>query len=230
MSDNRQRLANWTGCEGPRRVILDGDFARLEPLDPVRHGEDLYRAGSGPGADRLWRYLGDRPFADRISLEPWLSRSAASEDPLFFTVVDKAFHCAGGRLALMRIDPPHGVIEIGNILFGPDIAGTRVATEAIYLLARHVFDDLGYRRLEWKCNDLNEPSKRAALRYGFSPEGLFRQHMVVKGENRDTAWFAMLDRDWPGRKKAFEAWLSPENFDAHGRQRVSLSDLMREWR
>ncbi|KAB0265304.1 GNAT family N-acetyltransferase [Microvirga brassicacearum] len=230
MSDNQQRLAHWTGCEGPRPVILDGRYARLEPLDPVRHGEDLYRAGSGPEVDRLWRYLGDRPFADRISFEPWLTRSAASQDPLFFTVVDKATGRVGGRLALMRIDRPHGVIEIGNILFGPDIAGTRVASAAVYLLARHVFDDLGYRRLEWKCNDLNEPSKRAALRYGFSPEGLFRQHMVVKGENRDTAWFAMLDRDWPGRKMAFEAWLSPENFDADGRQRVSLSDLMREWR
>jgi RimJ/RimL family protein N-acetyltransferase len=230
MSDNHKSLADWTGCEAPRRVILDGHYARLEPLDPVRHGEDLYRAGSGPEADRLWRYLGDRPSADRISFEPWLTRSAASQDPLFSVVVDKATGRAAGRLALMRIDPPHGVIEVGNILFGPDIAGTRVASEAIYLLARHVFDDLGYRRLEWKCNDLNEPSKKAALRYGFSPEGLFRQHMVVKGENRDTAWFAMLDCDWPGRKKAFEAWLSPENFDAQGRQRVSLSDLMREWR
>jgi RimJ/RimL family protein N-acetyltransferase len=140
-------------------------------------------------------------------------------------VVDRATGRAVGRLTFMRIDGVHGVIETGSILFGPELARTPGATEAIYLQARHAFEDLGYRRFEWKCNALNEPSRRAAERFGFTFEGVFRQHMVVKGENRDTAWYAMLDREWPARKAAFERWLDPANFDAEGRQRVSLSAL-----
>jgi len=141
---------------------------------------------------------------------------------LFFAAVDPATGRAEGRLALMRIDPANGVIEIGHILFGPRLARTRAATEAVFLLTRHIFDDLGYRRFEWKCDDRNEPSKRAALRFGFTPEGVFRQHMVVKGESRDTAWFSMLDREWPARKRIFERWLDPDNFDEAGWQRTPL--------
>jgi len=215
-------LDHWTPRERPGRRVLEGRYVRLEPLDAVRHGEDLYKACSGPAAADLFRYLFETPPADRPSFEPWLVKAAGSDDPLFFAVVDQGSGRAVGRLTFMRIDQAHGVIETGSILFGPEIARTRGATEAIYLQARHAFDDLGYRRFEWKCNNRNEPSKRAALRLGFTYEGLFRQHMVVKGENRDTAWYAMLDREWPARRRAFELWLAPDNFDRNGHQRASL--------
>jgi RimJ/RimL family protein N-acetyltransferase len=152
----------------------------------------------------------------------WVAAAAVKEDPLFSAVIDNASGRVAGRQTLMRITPEHGVIEIGNILWGPAIARTRVATEALFLAASHVFDDLGYRRFEWKCNNLNEPSKAAALRFGFTFEGIFRQHMWTKGANRDTAWFAMLDREWPRLKREYERWLAPENFDAAGKQRSKL--------
>jgi len=155
-------------------------------------------------------------------MSAWIAKAGTTDDPLFSAVIDKASGRAAGRQALMRITPEHGVIEIGNILWGPAISRTRVATEALYLAARHVFEDLGYRRFEWKCNNLNEPSKRAALRFGFSYEGLFRQHMWAKGANRDTAWFSMLDSEWPRLRQAYERWLAPANFDAAGRQRARL--------
>jgi RimJ/RimL family protein N-acetyltransferase/GNAT superfamily N-acetyltransferase len=218
-------LASWTPRPRPERRVLEGHYVRLEPLDPARHGDDLFAAGSGPEAERLWRYLFEEPYRDRASFQAWLDKFSASEDPLFFAAVDRETGKAEGRLSLMRIDAPNGVVETGNILFGPRLAQSRAATEAIYLQAAYVFDALGYRRFEWKCNDLNEPSKRAAHRFGFTFEGVFRQHMIVKGRNRDTAWFAMLDTDWPARKAAFERWLAPENFDAAGRQRASLRDL-----
>ncbi|HVL71270.1 MAG TPA: GNAT family N-acetyltransferase [Beijerinckiaceae bacterium] len=218
-------LSGWTPRRRPERRVHEGRYVRLEPLDPARHGDALFEAGSGPDAEDLWRYLFEPPFPDRASFQGWLDKASATEDPLFFAVVDPATGRAEGRLSFMRIDTNHGVIETGSILFGPRIARSRAATEAIYLQARHAFDDLGYRRFEWKCDDRNAPSKRAALRFGFAYEGLFRQHMVVKGENRDTAWFAMTDREWPARRRAFERWLDPANFDADGRQRVSLSTL-----
>ncbi|MFC4171263.1 GNAT family N-acetyltransferase [Microvirga sp. GCM10011540] len=219
-------LTDWAPRPRPHRMRLEGDYIRLEPLDPARHGDELFEAGSGPDRDMLWRYLTDRPFPDRPSFEPWLAQAAASEDPLFFAIVDRDTCRTEGRLALMRIDPANGVAEVGHILFGPRLARSRGATEAIFLLARWVFDDLGYRRLEWKCDNRNAPSKRAAVRFGFSYEGLFRQHMVVKGENRDTAWFAMTERDWSSRKSAYVRWLSPSNFDATGHQLRALSNLM----
>lgn len=218
-------FAGWTARSLPQRIVHEGRFVRLEPLDPATHGDDLFQSGSAPDAERLWLYLGERPFPDRASLQPWLDKSSASTDPLFFSIVDKASGRATGRFALMRIDAANGVIEVGHILFGPDLARTSGATEVIFLLARHVFEDLGYRRLEWKCNDRNEPSKRAAIRLGFSYEGLFRQHMVIKGESRDTAWFAMLDGDWPQRKAAFTRFLDTGNTSADGGQRLSLSAL-----
>lgn len=219
-------LSRWTPRPRPERRVLDGHYVRLEPLDPARHGDDLFAVGSGPEAERLWRYLWERPVLDRAAFDDWLIKATASDDPLFFVVVDHATGRAGGRLALMRIDAANGVIEVGHIQFGPRLARTRAATEAIHLLVRHVFDDLGYRRFEWKCDDRNEPSKRAALRFGFTFEGVFRQHMIVKGENRDTAWFAMLDREWPARRQTFERWLDPENFDEAGRQRTSLRETV----
>jgi RimJ/RimL family protein N-acetyltransferase len=186
----------------------------------------LFEAGAGPDAERLWRYLSDDPYLDRASFESWLTRAASTKDPLFFVIRNPVSGRVEGRLAFMRIDQGNGVIETGHILFGPRLARTRGATESIYLQARYVFEDLGYRRFEWKCDNANEPSKRAAVRFGFAFEGVFRQHMVVKGRNRDTAWFAMLDHEWPARKAAFERWLAPENFDGTGQQRTSLTVLM----
>jgi RimJ/RimL family protein N-acetyltransferase len=218
-------LANWTPRPRPARVALAGRYCRLEPLDPQRHVDDLFAASMAPGAEERFRYLFDSP-QDRAGFDAWIARSAASEDPLFYAVIDAATGRCEGRQTFMRIVPEHGVIEIGNILWGPAIARTRVATEALYLFARHAFDALGYRRYEWKCNALNEPSRRAALRFGFAFEGIFRQHMVAKGANRDTAWFAMIDADWPRLRAGYERWLAPENFDPQGRQRMRLADAL----
>jgi RimJ/RimL family protein N-acetyltransferase len=206
-------------CPRPARVVLDGRYARLEPLSPEHVGGLLAASAEAASFD----YLFDVPPKDLADLRAWIAQKAKSEDPLFHAVIDKATGIAGGRQTFMRITPEHGVIEIGNILWGPPIARTRVATEALYLAAKHVFEDLGYRRFEWKCNDLNEPSKRAARRFGFAVEGVFRQHMWVKGANRDTAWFAMLDKDWPRLRAAYERWLEPSNFDTAGCQRAPLA-------
>jgi RimJ/RimL family protein N-acetyltransferase len=206
--------------------MLEGRFCRLEALDPVRHGDQLFAASMAPGAEERFLYLFDSP-QDRAGFEDWLARAAASEDPMAYAVIDLSSGHCGGRQSLMRIAPEHGVIEVGNILWGPAIARTRVATEALFLFARHVFDQLGYRRFEWKCDARNEPSMRAARRFGFTYEGTFRQHMVVKGQNRDTAWFAIIDTDWPAIRKAFEQWLQPANFDHQGRQKMRLEDLRR---
>jgi RimJ/RimL family protein N-acetyltransferase len=216
-------LSDWAPRPRPERRVHEGRYVRLEPLDAVRHGDALFEAG--PTNEALLRYLPERPYPDRASFQPWLDKAAASEDPLFFAAVDPATGRAEGRLSLMRMDPANGVIETGHLLFGPRLGRTPAATEAVYLLARHVFDELGYRRFEWKCNNRNEPSKRAALRFGFTFEGVFRQHMVVKGESRDSAWYSMLDREWPARRRAFERWLDPENFGTDGGQRLSLSAL-----
>ncbi len=211
-------------CARPARRVLDGRYARLEPL-AAAHAADLYEASAAPGAERRFAYLFDLPPAAPADMAAWIATMTAGDDPLFSTVIDKASGRAAGRQALMRVTPEHGVIEIGHILWGPAIARTRIATEALYLAARHVFDDLGYRRFEWKCNNLNEPSKAAALRFGFSFEGVFRQHMWGKGANRDTAWFSMLDSEWPGLKRKYERWLEPANFDAAGQQKSKLQAL-----
>ena len=179
-----------------------------------------------PGAEERFRYLSDEP-QDRPGFDIWLETARASEDPFFFAVIDKASRRAEGRQSLMRITPEHGVIEVGAILWGPAIARTRVATEALFLFARYAFETLGYRRFEWKCNAENEPSKRAARRFGFTYEGTFRNHMVVKGRSRDTAWFAMIEGEWPPIKNAFERWLAPSNFDRQGQQKTRLEALRR---
>jgi RimJ/RimL family protein N-acetyltransferase len=213
-------LRAWQPPPRPARIALEGRYARLEPLDASRHGDDLFAASMAPGAEARFRYLFDVQ-QDRAAFQGWLTRVCASEDPLFYAVIDVSTGRCEGRQTLMRITPEHGVIEVGNILWGPAIARTRVATEALFLHAQYVFE-LGYRRFEWKCNAANEPSKRAAERFGFRYEGTFRQHMVVKGANRDTAWYAMLDHGWPALRSAFERWLAPENFDENGRQKSRL--------
>jgi RimJ/RimL family protein N-acetyltransferase len=205
---------------------LIGKTVRLEPLAPAAHGRRLFKASHDGGAgDSIFRHLPYGPFAGFDDFEVWLEQRSASKDPLFFTIVDVDKSAPEGMAAFMRMAPEHGVIEIGHIWFSPALQRTRVASEAIYLMARHAFDDLGYRRLEWKCDALNEPSRRAAERFGFTFEGVFRQHMVVKGRNRDSAWYSILDGEWPLVRAAFEAWLAPENFDADGRQRRSLADI-----
>lgn len=202
----------------PERMVLEGRYTRLEPLAP-HHAEDLWQAAE----PERFEFLPTYPPADGAEIAKWVDEVAAGDDPLYWAVIDLASGKAVGRQALMRIVPAHGVIEIGNIYWGPQMSRTRLATEALYLHARYVFEELGYRRFEWKCNDRNGPSKAAALRFGFSFEGLFRQHMIVKGENRDTAWFAMLDGDWPRLKAGFDRWLDPENFAADGSQKTRLS-------
>ena len=209
----------------PERTTLPGRVVTLTPLDPRVHGDALYEGTRGEAGDRLWQYLFDGPFADRSAFDIHLQRIAASEDPLFLAILDSASESAVGYASYLRIEPVHRVIEVGNILYTPRLQQTALATEAMYLMARHVFEDLGYRRYEWKCNALNEPSRRAALRFGFRFEGIFRQHMVVKGRNRDTAWFSMLDSEWPARKANFERWLDPSNFGPDGRQKIALSRL-----
>jgi RimJ/RimL family protein N-acetyltransferase len=214
---------DWTPAASPARIALNGDLVRLEVLDPDRHAESLYASSHIVGAEGLWQHLAYGPFASQAEFTSWLNERASSADPLFFAVVDWKSMRALGMASFMRMVPDHGVIEIGHIWFAPELQRTREATEAIFLLAGHAFDDLGYRRLEWKCDSLNLPSRRAAERFGFTYEGVFRQHMVVKGRNRDTAWFSITDGEWPVRKSAFEAWLAPGNFDDEGRQRKSLS-------
>ena len=211
-----------TPGERPGRVTLEGRFVDLVPFDLAAHGRDLYDASSGPENDGLWPYLWQGPFADYESFSAHYAEAAKKDDPLLFAILDRKTGRAVGHAALMRIVPNDRVVEVGNILYTPPLQRTIGATEAMYLLARYVFDDLGYRRYEWKCNDFNAPSQRAARRYGFRYEGTFRQHMIVKGRNRDTAWFSMLDHEWPRVKQGFEAWLDPANFDAEGRQKVSL--------
>jgi RimJ/RimL family protein N-acetyltransferase len=205
----------------PGHDVLTGDRVRLEPLEPARHAADLFAAARGD--PRLWDFLPYGPFPDAHALGEHLERQAASEDPLFFAVV------AGGRAAgvvsYLRMEPAHGCIEIGHIWFGAPLQRTPAATETIYVLARHAFDALGYRRLEWKCDAANARSRRAAERFGFTFEGVFRQHMLVKGRNRDTAWYAIVDAEWPAIRAAFAAWLALENFDPDGRQRRTLEQL-----
>jgi RimJ/RimL family protein N-acetyltransferase len=217
-------LVDASAAGEPKAVVLKGRFGRVEKLDPSRHCADLRLALTGH--DQIWTYLSYGPFDDAEAFGLWLEARAGITDPFSYVLIDKAGH-ACGIIALMAVRPEMRVIEVGNILLSPALQRTPLATEAQYLLARYVFDTLGYRRYEWKCNARNAASRRAALRLGFNFEGLFWQHMIVKGRNRDTAWYAMLDGEWPSRKLAFERWLAPENFDADGRQKVRLADETR---
>ena len=208
----------------PKAVVLKGRFGRVEKLDPARYRADLWAALAGH--DQIWTYMAYGPFADADAFGLWLEARAEITDPFSYVVIDMAGH-ACGIITLMEVRPQMRVIEVGNILLSPVLQRTPLATEAQYLLARYVFETLGYRRYEWKCNALNSASRRAAVRFGFNFEGLFRQHMIIKGCNRDTAWYAMLDSEWPPQKLAFERWLARENFDADGRQKVRLADETR---
>jgi RimJ/RimL family protein N-acetyltransferase len=213
-----------TPAPRPEPVTLTGRYGSVVRLDAARHGPDLWDAVRGN--DAIWDYLPYGPFPDQAAMEAWVGQREALQDPYYYAVLDAAGR-AVGVATLMEIRPAHRVIEVGHIMYGTPLQRTPLATEAQYLLARYIFETLGYRRYEWKCNARNEPSRRAALRFGFTFEGVFRQHMIVKGRNRDTAWYSMLDSEWPARKTAFERWLAPENFAQDGRQRTSLSELNR---
>ena len=214
-------LDDWAPPPPPPREPLAGRHCRLEPLEARRHAASLFAAYAAAPDARDWTYLPTERPDDAASLETLLAGQAASRDPLHFAVVEAGR--AIGTLALMRIDRQNGVIEVGFINFSPALQRTAAASEALFLLMKLVFDDLGYRRLEWKCDALNVPSRRAALRFGFVYEGLFRQAVVTKGRNRDTAWYALVDRDWPRVRAAFEMWLDAGNFDEDGRQRCRLA-------
>ena len=206
----------------PGPVTLKGRYGRLEKLKPD-HAADLWAVFAGH--DQVWTYIStDGPFASAAEFVPFIAKRAAENDPYAYAVVDTSDR-AVGYLTLLRIEPDMRVIEVGHVLYSPALQRTPLGTETQYLLARYVFETLGYRRYEWKCNALNAPSWRAALRYGFSYEGTFRQHIIAKGRNRDNAWFSMLDSEWPARKRNFERWLAPENFDSEGRQKLSLAAL-----
>ena len=216
---------DWTGAESPGGTELRGSHVVLRPIDPESDAEQLYAVSHLPKGDpTIWTYLPDGPYENIEEYRQMLDWAQTSTDPIFFTLVRLTDERPLGCASYLRITPEFGVIEIGHIWFAPELQRTTAATEAIYLLIKHAFDDLGYRRVEWKCNSLNAPSRSAAERFGFSFEGVFRKHQVVKGRNRDTAWYAITDDRWPAISAGFQAWLSPENFDG-GRQIRSLGEL-----
>ena len=222
---------DWRPARRPARTVLEGRHVRLRPVDPDGDAEALYAESHPPAADPgMWTYLFAGPYADAAALRDALSIDAQSEDPLVFTLVALPNEHPAGVASYLRIKPEHGVIEIGGIWFGASLRQSTAAAEAIYLLAEYAFDELGYRRLEWKCDALNEASRRAAERFGFRFEGVFRRHMVVKGRSRDTAWYAIPDDEWPAVRGGFDAWLAAENFDQAGRQRRRLGELIAEAR
>jgi RimJ/RimL family protein N-acetyltransferase len=220
-----ERVA-FAGARRPNRIALHGSRVTVRPLDPGGDAEALYEQSHAPTGDpSVWRYLHSGPYPDLPSYRAALAAQAEAADPLAFVITGAGGDRALGQISYMSIVPEHGRIELGQIWFGAGLKRTAEATEAFYLLARHAFDDLGNRRLEWKCDALNEPSRRAALRFGFEPEGVFRRHQVVKGRNRDTAWFAITDERWPAVRGALQEWLAPGNFDASGAQVASLRQL-----
>jgi RimJ/RimL family protein N-acetyltransferase len=217
-------LPDWRPPAHPPREPIVGRFCRVEPMDLERHAPDLFRANSLDPDARHWTYLPYGPFESLEVYQGFVKAVCLGDDPLFFAIVDAKTGLAVGLASYLRIDPRVGSIEVGHLRFSPLLQRTPAATEAMALMMRRAFE-LGYRRYEWKCDALNAPSRAAALRLGFTFEGVFRQASIVKGRNRDTAWFSVTDREWPARAKAFERWLDPSNFDAQGRQRARLEDL-----
>ncbi len=222
-------ITDWKQPPWPEKAVLTGQFCCLEPFDIDRHAKQLHEAFSADQEHGIWVYMPYGPFDDFASFLQWLESFCLSDDPQYFAIINTATRQAEGVASYLRIKPDSGCIEVGHINFSPALQKTLAATEAMYLMMRNVFE-LGYRRYEWKCNALNEKSCRAATRLGFQFEGVFRQMMIVKGRNRDTAWYSILDHEWPKIQEAFVAWLSPENFDESGRQHISLSELMGEAR
>jgi RimJ/RimL family protein N-acetyltransferase len=216
-------LPQWTACSRPPRSAMEGRFCIVEPIEPVRHAAELHAANSLDREGRNWTYLPYGPFGRLEEYRLWLDRASAGDDPLVHAVIERSSGRAVGVASYMRIDPAAGVIEVGGINYAPPLQRTPAATEAMYLMMRRVFDDLCYRRYEWKCDALNAPSRAAALRLGFQYEGTFRQATIYKARNRDTCWFSILDSEWLALKARFERWLDPANFDAQARQRRNLA-------
>ncbi|MCE7990177.1 MAG: N-acetyltransferase [Caldilinea sp. CFX5] len=219
-------VPNWTPPPTPPRVTLTGRFCRIEPLSVERHAADLYAANRLDTEGRMWTYLAYGPFADMESYVSWMTRASQSTDPLFHAIIESATNKAVGVCSYLRIDPNNGVIEVGGLAFSPLLQRTPAATEAMYLMMQNAFT-LGYRRYEWKCDSLNVPSRIAAQRLGFSYEGLFRQAIIYKGRSRDTAWYSIIDKEWPALQAVYTQWLAPANFTDDGQQRVRLSELTR---
>lgn len=217
-------VPNWQPASRPKGITLTGRFCRLEPVSMDKHARELFEANSADNNGAMWTYLFYGPFDNFDVYCEWLRQNCFGDNPLFFAIIDLASTKAVGLAAYMRIDPDHGSIEIGHLAYSPALQRKPAATEAMFLMMKYAFE-LGYRRYEWKCNALNYPSRRAAQRLGFSYEGVFRQANVAKGRNRDTAWFATIDCEWPALRIAFERWLAPENFDVNEQQRESLSTL-----
>jgi len=219
-------LQSWQPCQHPKGAILQGRLCRLEPVKCEVHSEDLYNAFRLDPENRNWTYLPYGPFATLAQFQTWVASSCLGDDPCFYAVIDLTNAVAIGVASYLRIEPAVGVIEVGHINFSPLMQRNTIATEAMYLMMKLIFDDLGYRRYEWKCDALNAPSCAAANRLGFKFEGIFRQATIYKQRNRDTAWYSILDNEWPSLKSAFESWLSRDNFDALGKQRTSLSEMI----
>jgi Acetyltransferases, including N-acetylases of ribosomal proteins len=217
-------VGDWTPPPHPPRTPMEGRWCRLEPLDPERHVADLFAASQLDPDGRTWTYMSYGPFATVEEYRAWMEKTCLRDDPLFFAFVDAATGKAVGEGAYLRIEPKAGYLEVGHLYFSPLLQRTPAATEAMYLMMQRAFE-LGYRRYEWKCDSLNAPSRAAAQRLGFSYEGTFRQATVYKGRSRDTAWFSVIDTEWPPLRAAFKQWLDPSNFDSEGKQRVRLSDL-----
>ncbi len=215
-------LANWKPCQRPGQWSLSGTRTVLEPLNWARHGEDLFRAVAGDGNAAIWDFMPDGPFADLATFCAEFEQVRAELGWQVLVIRRAGDGLVLGMASYMRIREAHGSAEVGCVAFGSDLKRTAEATEAMHLMASHVFDELGYRRYEWKCHNQNKASKRAAIRFGFAFEGIFRNDMVVNGDSRDTAWYAMTSEDWPSVKAGFEAWLTPENFDTSGQQKRSL--------
>jgi RimJ/RimL family protein N-acetyltransferase len=219
-------LPGWSPARHPGHIAMTGQYARLEPLDADRHCADLFAAFSTDPDGAIWTYSVNEPFAREEDLKAWLRSISGLDAQPFFAIIDAGTGQANGIASYLRIEPDHGVIEVGSITFSPLLQRSRVASEAMFLMMARVFNDLGYRRYEWKCDALNAPSRRAAERLGFTFEGVFRQALVYKRRNRDTAWFSILDSEWPAIERAFLAWLEPGNFDAQGMQKLRLADLI----
>jgi RimJ/RimL family protein N-acetyltransferase len=220
-------VPTWTERRKPPRIAIRGQYCSIEPLDPKARGQELFDAVAEDKEGRMWTYLPYGPFVTREAYAGWMYLTCMGDDPQFYSIVDQKGG-AVGIASFLRIDPKGGAIEVGHISLSPRAQKTRVATEAAFLMMKRAFDELAYRRYEWKCDALNAPSRVAAERLGFSYEGTFRQATMYKGRNRDTAWYAIIDKEWPFLKRAYESWLKPENFDADGQQKVRLSTLTAE--
>jgi RimJ/RimL family protein N-acetyltransferase len=220
-------IKDWCSPEKPDDHSLDGTYCRLEPLDSAKHGEHLFKANKLDQQDRIWVYLPYGPFAKLDQYLSWVDTVCSKDDPKFYAIVDYKRQQAVGVASYLRIDPPNGSIEVGHINFSPLLQNSIAATEAMFIMMQNAFN-LGYRRYEWKCDVLNQRSRNAAARLGFQFEGIFRQATIYKGRNRDTAWFSIIDRDWPQLQLVYNTWLSPQNFNAKGQQKKSLSKLTKE--